>query len=508
MQDLDLTALQHTKIGDERTGGLSRGQKRRVTVAIELITSPSVIFLDEPTSSLDAYSSLKLMQLLQKLAHRGGRTIVCTIHQVHPPTTLYTLQPRSDIFQLFDTLFMMVKGRVGYFGHVDRIASYFSTIGYPIPPRLNPADFIIDLTHGSDSPVVPPASIGMTVSCLLIAADVAAVEDAELEEVVSPDAKVLARGHHQHIIPPPSAAPPLIPPGRAPSEAIRMKIDLVRSVYDGPRASGGSRVHRPRNHSPPKTDAKLSTPATVSGKHHGGVSPSIGLSGRGNASGGKHHGLLAPIAHTTTGRSSRKASTETNMSDADSTYMLNHLGPIQHDMLYESYKNSSLAGENERELLDIHASSADVERNGDGREKPSRAFAISTFSQVKILITRSHLNSLRNPGFHVSWMVGAVSFLFYGLIYLGLRTSSLVDKIENDPTILDKLDAFDYWDSQRSFIFQFVTAIVFLQLETLTTGMFAGLLIRKYSALGEAIVSKRIFFWVLLCAIISYILDR
>jgi ABC-type multidrug transport system ATPase subunit len=82
MEDLDLTSLQHTRIGDERTGGLSRGQKRRVTVAIELITSPSVIFLDEPTSSLDAYSSLKLMQLLQKLAHRGGRTIICTIHQV------------------------------------------------------------------------------------------------------------------------------------------------------------------------------------------------------------------------------------------------------------------------------------------------------------------------------------------------------------------------------------------------------------------------------------------
>lgn len=50
MQDLDLTALSNTKIGNEATGGLSRGQKRRVTVAIELITSPSCIFLDEPTS--------------------------------------------------------------------------------------------------------------------------------------------------------------------------------------------------------------------------------------------------------------------------------------------------------------------------------------------------------------------------------------------------------------------------------------------------------------------------
>lgn len=76
------------------------------------------------------------MKLLQKLAHKGGRTIICTIHQ-----------PRSDIFQMFDNIYMMVRGRVAYFGPLERISSYFRKIGYPIPSDMNPADFIIDLTH-------------------------------------------------------------------------------------------------------------------------------------------------------------------------------------------------------------------------------------------------------------------------------------------------------------------------------------------------------------------------
>ena len=66
---------------------------------------------------------------------------------------------------------------------------------------------------------------------------------------------------------------------------------------------------------------------------------------------------------------------------------------------------------------------------------------------------------MRNPGYFASWIVGAVSFLFYGLIYLGLRTNGYVAR-----------GTLEWWESQRAFLFQVITAVIFLQLESLTTG--------------------------------------
>ena len=153
------------------------------------------------------------------------------------------------------------------------------------------------------------------------------------------------------------------------------------------------------------------------------------------------------------GHGSRKSSTDTNMSmdalsipDTDSTCMVNHLGTIRHDALFESYKKSSLGLENQAELSHTHEqvleSNTGVEAmQMDGADEPSRREPsqskectdnFSLVAQTRILITRSHLNSIRNPGFHVSYLVGGVSFLFYGLVYLGLRTSSLVDSVRRD----------------------------------------------------------------------------
>ncbi|KNC69331.1 hypothetical protein SARC_18159, partial [Sphaeroforma arctica JP610] len=70
IRDLDLAKVCNTRVGDDASGGLSGGQKRRVTVAIEMISNPSILFLDEPTSGLDAYGSLRLVHVLRKLADR------------------------------------------------------------------------------------------------------------------------------------------------------------------------------------------------------------------------------------------------------------------------------------------------------------------------------------------------------------------------------------------------------------------------------------------------------
>lgn len=135
LEELDLIHVADTKIGDgDGAGGLSGGQKRRLTVAIELVTGPGLIMLDEPTSGLDAFGSLRLVKVLRSLAD-NGRTIACTIHQ-----------PRADIFRLFDKLLLMKLGIVMYFGTIDGIFPYFESLGIEVDYSVNPADFIVDLT--------------------------------------------------------------------------------------------------------------------------------------------------------------------------------------------------------------------------------------------------------------------------------------------------------------------------------------------------------------------------
>eukprot|EP00004_Rigifila_ramosa_P016498 TRINITY_DN391_c0_g2_i3.p1 TRINITY_DN391_c0_g2~~TRINITY_DN391_c0_g2_i3.p1 ORF type:complete len:963 (-),score=173.57 TRINITY_DN391_c0_g2_i3:141-2699(-) len=128
-----LTQSKDTLIGNEFIRGLSGGEKRRVSIAIELITKPSLLFLDEPTSGLDAATSYTVMDTIAGLA-KTGRTVITTIHQ-----------PRTAIFNLFDLLLLMSKGRVVYFGPAKQVSHYFESIGYPIPRYNNPADYFVDL---------------------------------------------------------------------------------------------------------------------------------------------------------------------------------------------------------------------------------------------------------------------------------------------------------------------------------------------------------------------------
>ncbi|EQC37042.1 hypothetical protein SDRG_05271 [Saprolegnia diclina VS20] len=129
----------NTPIGGLVSGikGLSGGQKRRLSIATELLRLPSVLLLDEPTSGLDATSSLLLVQMLAQLASTQGLTVISTIHQ-----------PRAEIFQLFDDVLLMEKGGFAiYCGPQTEVVGHLS--GIPTLPRRpesydNPADFIID----------------------------------------------------------------------------------------------------------------------------------------------------------------------------------------------------------------------------------------------------------------------------------------------------------------------------------------------------------------------------
>uniref|UniRef100_A0A8D0GF94 ABC transporter domain-containing protein n=1 Tax=Sphenodon punctatus TaxID=8508 RepID=A0A8D0GF94_SPHPU len=116
IQELGLQDCADTKIGTEFLRGISGGEKKRCSIGMELITSPSLIFLDEPTTGLDANTANAIMQLLHQLS-RKGRTVIFSIHQ-----------PRHSIFRLFDHLTLMNKGEIIYAGPAEEATAYFNSI--------------------------------------------------------------------------------------------------------------------------------------------------------------------------------------------------------------------------------------------------------------------------------------------------------------------------------------------------------------------------------------------
>ena len=145
-KQLGITHIKDQLIGSEEGSGrgISGGEKRRVSIACELVTSPSILFLDEPTSGLDAFNAFNVVECLVTLAKTYNRTVIFTIHQ-----------PRSNIVALFDYLVLLAKGRTVYSGPFSSCQSYFDQIGYPCPPGFNIADYLVDLTMHAESGETP-----------------------------------------------------------------------------------------------------------------------------------------------------------------------------------------------------------------------------------------------------------------------------------------------------------------------------------------------------------------
>ncbi|KAG5635715.1 hypothetical protein H0H81_010318 [Sphagnurus paluster] len=139
MNELGILGIKDMRIGESGRRSISGGEKRRVSIACELVTSPSILFLDEPTSGLDAFNAFNVVDSLVSLARNYNRTVIFTIHQ-----------PRSNIVALFDQLVVLAQGKLVYSGEYAKCQEYFTSIGQPCPPGFNIADFLIDLTmHAS-----------------------------------------------------------------------------------------------------------------------------------------------------------------------------------------------------------------------------------------------------------------------------------------------------------------------------------------------------------------------
>lgn len=125
-----------TLIGSPLRKGISGGQKRRVSVATQLITGPSVLYLDEPTSGLDSTASYEVMSFISRIALANNLIVIASIHQ-----------PSTKTLDLFSKVMLLSKGRPCYFGYTSDVDDYFNEIGMPIPPLTNPAEHMLDITN-------------------------------------------------------------------------------------------------------------------------------------------------------------------------------------------------------------------------------------------------------------------------------------------------------------------------------------------------------------------------
>lgn len=140
IKELGLDHVTFSKIG-EGSGpgsgsnrGISGGEKRRVSIGVELVHDPAVVFIDEPTSGLDSASALQVITLLKQMATRQAKTIILTIHQ-----------PGFRILELLDRLVLLSNGRVIHNGSLKLLQERLIFAGYRIPFHINVLEFAIDV---------------------------------------------------------------------------------------------------------------------------------------------------------------------------------------------------------------------------------------------------------------------------------------------------------------------------------------------------------------------------
>mmetsp|Transcript_23277 Transcript_23277/g.28595 ORF Transcript_23277/g.28595 Transcript_23277/m.28595 type:complete len:633 (-) Transcript_23277:357-2255(-) len=135
LHELGLVSCADTQIGGGLIKGISGGEKRRTSIGVEIVVQPSFVLLDEPTSGLDSYSAIQLIHVLKKVAVAGA-SVLFTIHQ-----------PNSEVFSTFDNLILLNRGCVMFQGSTLDVTNYFETRGYPLPPKYNPADWIMHVAQ-------------------------------------------------------------------------------------------------------------------------------------------------------------------------------------------------------------------------------------------------------------------------------------------------------------------------------------------------------------------------
>lgn len=125
---------------NDQTKDLSGGEQKRLSIALELVDDPSILFLDEPTTGLDSSSSTQCIQLLKKLAQEG-KTIICTIHT-----------PSASLFELFDHIYALAEGCCIYQGSSQKLVPFLAEMDLKCPEIYSPSDFLLEIATNDYGP--------------------------------------------------------------------------------------------------------------------------------------------------------------------------------------------------------------------------------------------------------------------------------------------------------------------------------------------------------------------
>ncbi|CAL9168458.1 ABC transporter G family member 5-like [Musa acuminata AAA Group] len=154
LRELGLGRVADARVGDDaRLRGISGGERRRVSIGVEVVHDPRVLILDEPTSGLDSTSALQIVDMLKDMAETRGRTIILSIHQ-----------PGFRILKLFGCILLLADGTVLHHGTIDQLHSHLRSVDLELPRHANVLEFAMDsidtlrrwqLEHHQQQP--PPA---------------------------------------------------------------------------------------------------------------------------------------------------------------------------------------------------------------------------------------------------------------------------------------------------------------------------------------------------------------
>ncbi|GAB5361987.1 hypothetical protein AAMO2058_000759500 [Amorphochlora amoebiformis] len=135
LDTLSLTHVKNSQIGSAKKRGISGGERRRLSLARELLGNPKILIADEPTTGLDSYQAQHVVRLLKRVAVQKNIPVTVTLHQ-----------PRSSVWNMLDDVLILTpNGKPAYHGTKDGALKYFSRLGYRCPVFMNPSEYLIDI---------------------------------------------------------------------------------------------------------------------------------------------------------------------------------------------------------------------------------------------------------------------------------------------------------------------------------------------------------------------------